>query len=81
MLNNFISYSKGNYLLSETIARVFSALGEKKQAFAWLEKAFKEHDPYLLIYLRTHHRYDVLRSDPRFQDLLRKIGLPVDEKE
>ncbi len=75
ILNNFILYSKGNYGLSEPIARVFSALGEKEQAFAWLERAFRERDPYLLIYLRTHHRYDVLRSDPSYAALLRKIGL------
>jgi hypothetical protein len=56
------------------MAFVFAALGEKDQVFAWLEKAFRERDPYLLD-LKNYHRFDPLRSDPRFNDLLRKIGL------
>ena len=75
ILNNLIEYSKGNYMPSVIVASVFSALGEKEQAFAWLEKAFRERDPFLLIYLRTWHRFDPLRSDPRYAALLRRMGL------
>jgi len=75
MLNNIIEYSKKNYVSSVDIAEVFAALGEKEQAFLWLEKAFRERDPGLLTYLKNHHRFDPLRSDPRFTELLRKIGL------
>jgi TolB-like protein/Tfp pilus assembly protein PilF len=53
--------------------------GDYDLAIDWLEKAYEEHHPYLpFLGLPT---YDPLRSDPRFQDLLRKMNLPVDEKE
>jgi len=70
-----IEYSKKNYIPSVVIAWGFSALGEKKQAFAWLEKAFRERDPYLIMFLRNVHLFDPLRSDPRYAALLHKIGL------
>jgi len=58
------------------LAIVCAALGKNDQAFAWLEKAFEEHTPRLLLFLNSDPRVDPLRSDPRFQDLLRRIGLP-----
>jgi hypothetical protein len=48
-------------------------------AIDWFEKAYEEHDP-TLPYLGSPTR-DPLRSYPRFQELLRKMNLPVDEKE
>ena len=74
ILNNLIEYSKENFVSSVGIALVFAALGEKDQVFSWLEKAFRERDPYL-IDLNNYHRFDPVRSDPRFTDLLRRIGL------
>jgi hypothetical protein len=41
----------------------------------WLERAYQERDP-LLLNVRTDPRCDRLRSDPRFQDLLRRVGFP-----
>jgi len=75
IVNNLIEYSKGNYFPSVTIAAVFSALGEGEQAFAWLEKAFRERDPNLLFYLKIGPTFDPVRSDPRYAKLLQKIGL------
>jgi serine/threonine-protein kinase len=75
ILNDSIEYSKENYVPSTAIAWIFSTLGEKEQAFAWLEKAFRERDPYLIMYLKTVHMFDPLRSDPRYAALLRRIGL------
>jgi len=74
ILNNVIENSKENYVSSKYIASVFLALGEKEQGLAWLEKAFRERDPGLL-WLKTDHTFDRVRSDPRFADLLRRIGL------
>jgi TolB-like protein/DNA-binding winged helix-turn-helix (wHTH) protein/Flp pilus assembly protein TadD len=50
------------------------AIGDKDQAFAWLEKAYSQHS-YALITLKVEPSYDPLRSDPRFQDLMRRVGL------
>jgi len=54
------------------IALVYVGLDEKDQAFAWLEKAYVERfNPSILV----RPAFDALRSDPRFQDLLRRLGL------
>jgi TolB-like protein/Tfp pilus assembly protein PilF len=57
------------------IALVYAGLGEKDEAFAWLEKAYKERDKGLT-FLKVDQCLDPLRSDPRFQDLLCRVGLP-----
>jgi len=49
-------------------------LGDKKQAFRWLEKAYEERSTGLYL-LNVDRTWDGLRSDPRFNDLLRRIGL------
>jgi tetratricopeptide (TPR) repeat protein len=58
------------------VAAIFAALNENDQAFAWLERAFKERDGNLLS-LAVALEFDVLRADPRFKDLIRRIGIPV----
>ena len=57
------------------IADAYAELGEKDQAFQWLNTAFQEHEEYLMG-LKTDFTLDSLRSDPRFADLVRKVGLP-----
>ncbi len=75
ILNNILEYSKEKYVSSITIASVFAALGERDQVFVWLEKGFRERDPILLELIKTHHRFDPVRAEPRFTDLLGRIGL------
>ena len=53
----------------------YAQLGDNGQAIAWLEKAYQERDSGL-VYLKMDPRYDPLRSDPRFQDLLRRLHFP-----
>lgn len=55
----------------------YAALGEKNEAFKWLDKAFQMHAPGLP-YVKVDHRveFEALRSDSRFQDVLRRMGLP-----
>ena len=62
-------------LPSYEIAAVHAALGRKDQAFAWLEKAYVERHPNLLG-IKIAMVFDPLRSDPRFQDLLRRMNFP-----
>jgi serine/threonine protein kinase/tetratricopeptide (TPR) repeat protein len=58
----------------DAIALIHVALGEKERAFALLEEAFTQHN-VLFYWLKADPRFDPLRSDPRFQHLLRRLGL------
>jgi serine/threonine-protein kinase len=57
------------------VAGMYARLGEKERAFEWLEKAFAKRDPELSG-LKIDGSFDSVKSDPRFADLLRRIGLP-----
>ena len=65
--------SKQRYALG--IADIYIGLGEKDQAFSWLEKAYADRADGLT-FLKLDSIYDPLRADPRFADLVRRIGLP-----
>lgn len=67
--------SKHRYVRPAHIARLFTYLGEKDQAFSYLEKAYDEHD-WHLTRLQVDPVWDPLRSDPRFQDLVRRMNFP-----
>lgn len=57
------------------IAQVYATLGEKDQAFAWLEKDFQSRDGGLTL-IKVIPYFGSLHNDPRFADLVRRIGLP-----
>jgi tetratricopeptide (TPR) repeat protein len=56
------------------IALVYTGLGKKQEAFKWLEESYNAHDVGL-VYLKVDPCLDPLRSDPRFDDLVRRVGL------
>jgi TolB-like protein/Flp pilus assembly protein TadD len=58
-----------------SLATLHGALGESNDAFVWLEKAYQERDPQLT-YLKAGRRFEPLREDPRFRQLLRRVGFP-----
>jgi eukaryotic-like serine/threonine-protein kinase len=66
---------KTGYSSAATIAALYADLGDKDQAFQWLDTAYRERD-YWLIGLRTNFLFDPIRSDPRFGEMVRKVGLP-----
>ncbi len=66
--------AKGRYVSPVRFAQLYVLLGDKDQAFTWLERALEDRSPQL-VYLKVDPRYDPLRSDPRFSDLLRRVGL------
>ena len=66
--------SKQRYVPSYPIATIYAALGQKEEAFSWLEKAYEERDSWM-DYLGLDPRLDGLHSDPRFADLLRRMNL------
>jgi TolB-like protein/DNA-binding winged helix-turn-helix (wHTH) protein len=67
--------SKQRYVPALAFAIVYAGLGDKDHAFEWLDKAYQERFNRLA-YLRTEPIWDRLRGDPRFDELLRRIGLP-----
>jgi len=57
------------------LAGFYAELGEKEEAFRWLNTAYQEHDMGM-IFLRPDLSFDSIRSDPRFAELVRRVGLP-----
>jgi serine/threonine protein kinase/tetratricopeptide (TPR) repeat protein len=68
--------SEQTYVQPLAIARIDIALGERDQAFDWLGKAFTDHSAGL-VYLRVDPVFDPISADPRFTDLVRRVGLPA----
>jgi eukaryotic-like serine/threonine-protein kinase len=76
LLDHLKELSVHSYVAPYNVAVVYAGLGEKDQAFAWLDRAYKDRSYYLAVYLTTDARMDSLRSDPRFGELQRRVGLP-----
>jgi adenylate cyclase len=72
-LVQMLEQSKSSYIAPWMIAAVYVYLGERDKAFEWIEKAFEEHDHWL-VYLKVSPIVDILRSDPRFPKLLKRMG-------
>lgn len=67
--------ANSRYVSAYDISMVYAGLGEKDEAFRWLEKAEHDHAS-LLPYITWDRRADTLRSDPRLRALLQRLGLP-----
>ena len=76
ILRQLQTRSKTDYVSPYMIGVIYSGLGNKDKAFQFLEKAYKEKSPDVVYFLRTDLRIDTLRSDPRFEDLLRRMNFP-----
>jgi len=74
ILHNLGRKSKSTYVSPYMMATIYAGLGEKEKAFEFLEKAYLVKDLDLSWSLRADSRFDSLRSDPRFQALLRRVG-------
>jgi serine/threonine-protein kinase len=66
--------SKHHHVSPCLMAFIHIGLGQKDEAFRWLARAYQERSAWL-VYARVDPKYDDLRSDPRFADLLRRLGL------
>jgi TolB-like protein/DNA-binding winged helix-turn-helix (wHTH) protein/Tfp pilus assembly protein PilF len=75
ILNELLKLNESRYVTPVALVNVYIGLGDKDQAFAWLEKAYQEKSNYVA-FLKVFPILDPLRSDPRFADLVRRIGLP-----
>ena len=63
----------GDYVPAIDFARAYVRLGQKDQAFHWLERACEERNVYALL-MNSDPFYDSLRSDPRFDNLLQQVA-------
>jgi eukaryotic-like serine/threonine-protein kinase len=74
-LDDLISPSAHRYIAPLDIATLYARLGERDHALEWLEKGYQARDANM-VDIATEPTYDSLHSDPRFTDLLRRVGLP-----
>lgn len=74
VLGQIYELSARHYVAPYAIATIYAGLGDREQAFLWLEKSYEERSP-LLTFLRVEPVLDSLRSDPRFKTLVRRVGL------
>jgi TolB-like protein/DNA-binding winged helix-turn-helix (wHTH) protein len=72
-LDQEVEESKREPSTAFDMAEIFAQLGQKDQAFSWLERAYEERS-FFMMYLKVAPNLDPLRSDPRFADLLRRVG-------
>ena len=67
-------HRKMGYVPAGAFVNAYLGLGDNQQAFIWLEQAYKEHSNTLQL-LKVDPLFDPIRGDPRFTDLLRRVGL------
>jgi len=66
---------QGRYASPYAIAAIYAGLDDRERMFAYLDAAYRDHSHWL-VWLRRDPRWDQFRADPRFENLVRKIGLP-----
>jgi TolB-like protein/DNA-binding winged helix-turn-helix (wHTH) protein/Tfp pilus assembly protein PilF len=74
LLDRLKAEARDRYISPYSIAVLYAGLDDQEEAFAWLNRAYDERDNWL-IYLKVEPRLEALRSDARFDDLLRRVGL------
>jgi TolB-like protein/Flp pilus assembly protein TadD len=65
--------SKQRFIAPSVFALIYAGLANKDQAFAWLEKSIAEHE-LIISRFKVDHRFGPLRSDPRFADMVKRVG-------
>jgi tetratricopeptide (TPR) repeat protein len=75
LLVDLLQRKEQEHVLPRCFVYLYAALGKQDLAFEWLERAYASHDAGLLM-LRVMPLYDRLRSDPRLERVLRRIGIP-----
>jgi tetratricopeptide (TPR) repeat protein len=76
ILDDLTKLAERKYVAPHFFAGIHIGLGEDDRALEYLEKSYEEHSHWL-IYLHIEPSMDDMRSDPRFQDLLKRVGLPA----
>jgi TolB-like protein/Tfp pilus assembly protein PilF len=73
ILEGLLKPSAERHVSPHNIALIYNGLGEREEALAWLERGFAQRDPRM-VFLKVEPKWNNLRGDPRFQDLLRRVG-------
>jgi serine/threonine-protein kinase len=76
IIDHMKELSAHSYVAPYNFAAIYAGLGDKDQAFAWLDRAYADRSGFLAFYFKTDAHMDSLRSDPRFSELMRRVGLP-----
>lgn len=74
LLASLLARSQHEYLPASSIATIYCGLGDNDAAIAWLERGYAARD-VRMTFLRVDHRWDSLRGDPRFANLMQKLHL------
>jgi len=74
-LTEFDSLARSQFVTAYAVALVYTSLGDRDGAFRWLNKAVDQRTHWL-VWLNRDRRWDPLRADPRFQAVVRRVGLP-----
>ena len=70
-----LKLSTERYVPPYYIALVYNGLDERDETFAWLERGYEQRDPRMA-FLKVEPKWNNLRADPGFQDVVRRVGLP-----
>ena len=74
ILDQLKERSQQTYVQPMWLAVIYIALGDKDQAFDWMQKAYEDRSAWL-VYLKVDPLFDNVRQDARFTDLMRRVGL------
>ena len=74
VLEQMLTFCKQRHVPPEYIAIVYEGLGERGRALQWFEKAYSERS--MNIWLLPDPRLDGIRAEPRFREIMRRMGLP-----
>ena len=74
ILQRLVNISKSEPIPSHHFVLVYAGLGRKEEALVWLEQAYQQHSP-MMHWLKVDPRFDAIRPDARFQDLMQRVGL------
>lgn len=74
ILAELLDTAKRRYVSPYDVATVYAGLGDKQETLAWLERALEDRSGWLALWLKVDPKFDAFRSEPRFRDLLRRIG-------
>ena len=74
LLATLLQSSTKHYVSPYSIALLYNGLGERDKTLTWLERGYVQRDPKM-VFLKVEPKWNNLREDPNFQDLLRRVGL------